>query len=218
MGKRPPGDVKPPAGPEAPEPPPLPTPSERSKAYKMRSKLRAGIVLLPTEQDWLDEYEARQRARGGPDVGASASERVIHVEERHAAVGTGEAATAAAAASAIAKEEGRRLDALIQQATAALTSGMNAMGRASELYASMAENMLADRMQDREEMRTLMQSVRAHYLARIDAEAEARQATNSEQDQLSQVLQLLQELRGVPRGPRVVPDGKTSAGGGGSNG
>jgi hypothetical protein len=212
MGKKPPGDVIPPAGPEPPAPPPPPGGSERSKAYKLRQMVKAGQVLLPSQEDWLREYEANQRARGGPDVGASASEKVIHVEERTAAVGTGDAATYAAGAAAMAKEEGKRLDALIAQSIAAATAGITSMQRACELHESMAATLLADRQQDREEMRTLMASIRTHYLARIDAEGAAAKAQQTAEgaDPLQQVLQLLGELRaGVQPGPRVVPGGKT---------
>jgi hypothetical protein len=217
MAKQPPGDVIPPAGPTPPAPPPPPGPSERTRAYKLRQKVKAGQILLPTEDDWLRDYEAAQRARGGPDVGASASERVVHVEERTAAVGTGDAAAAAATAGAMVREEGKRLDALIAQAIASSAAGVTAMQRACELHESMAATLLADRQQDREEMRTLMASIRTHYLARIDAEGAAAKATQQAEggDPLQQVLQLLGELRtGFPQGPRVVPGGKTGGGAG----
>lgn len=190
----------------------------RSKAYKLRAKVRGGGILLPSEEDWFRAYEKAQRARGAPDIGASASEKVIHVEERHAAIGTGDAAAHAAAAGAMVKEEGKRLDSLIAQSTAAMSAGMTAMQRACELHEAMAENMLADRQADREEMRTLMASIRTHYLARIDAEGAAQKAQQADGDPMGQVLQLMQELRGMgitPGGPRVVPGGKTGSGTGG---
>ena len=215
MPRKPPGDVIPPAaGPTPPAPPPPPGPADRTRAYKLRQKAKAGQVLLPSEDDWLRDYEAGQRARGA-DVGASASEKVIHVEERTAAVGTGDAAAAAAAAGAMVREEGKRLDALIAQSIAAATAGITSMQRACELHESMAATLLADRQQDREEMRTLMASIRTHYLARIDAEGAAAKAQQQQEgaDPLQQVLQLLGELRaGIPTGPRVVPGGKTGSG------
>lgn len=174
--------------------------------------MRGGITLLPSEEDWLRAYEAAKRAAGAPDVGASASEKIVHVEERHAAMGTGEAAAHAAAAGAMIREEGKRLDVLIAQATAAMSAGMTSMQRACELHQAMAENMLADRMQDREEMRTLMGSIRTHYLARIDAEGAAMKAQQPEGHELDQVLQLLQEIRVASGGShRVIPGGKNGA-------
>lgn len=216
MPKKPPGDVTPP-DPPAPPAPLQATSADRSKAYKLRAKLKGGLILLPSEEDWLRDYEAQLRAKGSPDFGASASEKVIHVEERHAAVGTGEAASHAAAAGAMVREEGKRLDALIAQATASMSAGMTAMQRACELHQAMAENMLADRMADRAEMRTLMGSIREHYLARVSAEgaaaAEAAKSAN-EGDPMTQILQMVQELRALSTGagPRVVPGGKTGAG------
>jgi hypothetical protein len=210
MPKKPPGDVTPP--PETA----VANSAERSKAYKLRAKLRGGITLLPSEEDWLRAYEAAKRASGAPDVGASASEKIVHVEERHAAMGTGEAASHAAAAGAMVREEGKRLDVLIAQATAAMSGGMTAMQRACELHQAMAENMLADRMADREEMRTLMASIRTHYLARIQAEGDAEKATQAGGNELDQVLQLLQEIRAAAGSGggshRVIPGGKTGSG------
>ncbi len=216
MPKKPPGDVTPPEPPAPPAPPQQATSADRSKAYKLRAKLKGGLILLPSEEDWLRDYEAQLRAKGAPDFGASASEKVIHVEERHAAVGTGEAASHAAAAGAMVREEGKRLDALIAQATASMSAGMTAMQRACELHQAMAENLLADRMADRAEMRTLMGSIREHYLARINAEgaaaAEAAKSAN-EGDPMTQILQMVQELRALSGGgPRVVPGGKTGGG------
>lgn len=212
MSKKPPGDVTPPAEPPVEQA----SQAERTRAYKLRAKLKAGMVLLPSEEDTLREYEARTRARGAPDFGASASERVVHVEERHAAVGSGDAAAHAAAAGAMVREEGKRLDALIAQSVTASNLGITAMQRACELYEAMASNMLADRQQDREEMRTLMASIRTHYLARIDAEGAAAKAGQQEGDPMSQILTMLQELRGMGlvggSGPRVVPGGKTGNG------
>lgn len=205
MPKKSTGDVSPPAETA------VATSADRSKAYKLRAKMRGGGTLLPSEEDWLRAYEAAKRAAGAPDVGASASEKIVHVEERHAAMGTGEAATHAAAAGAMIREEGKRLDVLIAQATAAMSAGMTSMQRACELHQAMAENMLADRMADREEMRTLMASIRTHYLARIDAEGAAAKAQQPEGNELEQVLQLLQEIRVASGSHRVIPGGKTGS-------
>lgn len=219
MAKKPPADVTPPAAPAAPTPPAGAVPaSDRTKASKLRAKLRAGVMLMPSEEDWLRAYEATLRAKGSPDFGASASEKITstHVEERHAAVGTGDAAAHAVVAGAMVREEGKRLDALIAQSIAATSAGMTAMQRACDLYGSMAENMLADRMADREEMRTLMASIRTHYLARIDAEGAAAKAAQQPDDPMAQVAAMVSQLREmIGTGPRVVPGGKTGSGSGG---
>lgn len=214
---KPPSNVTPPAPPS----PPNASTGDRSKAYKLRAKLAAGGILMPSEEEWLRDYEARRRAKGaaagGPDFGVAASEEVTHTEKRQIAMGTGDAAAHAVAAGAMVREEGKRLDTLIAQATAAMSAGMTAMQRACELHEAMAENILADRIADRAEMRTLMASIREHYLARISAEgaaaAEAAKSAN-EGDPMTQVLQMVQELRALSGGgPRVVPgSGKTGGG------
>lgn len=149
---------------------PTPTASERSKAYKLRAAQRRGVALDSVDQAWLDAYDERQR-NGGVDVGASATERLVHIEERAAAAGTGSAAETAAAA-ALAREEGRRIDYLTK-------AGMESLIHACTMYRNMADAMLA-RTQALEEVHlAMLDSVREQYLARTQAEIDAMQKDDS---------------------------------------
>lgn len=118
-------------------------------------------MVSPEEAAWLAAYEAG-RDGAGRDVGAS-SRRVVHVEE-HQAVGTGGAAEVAAAA-AMAREEGRRLDHILDRSITMLT-------RAIEAYERMTASLLKERQSDAETHRALLDSLRTHFLARAEAEAE----------------------------------------------
>ena len=111
-----------------------------------------------------------------------------YTEEEHAAVGTGDAAKAAVESfglAAMTREEGRRLDTIVGQ-------GMNALVRACELHEKMAAVLLRERMQDSAQNRALMESVRVHFLARTEAEADLQsQRAEAPKDQLSEIVAAL---------------------------
>lgn len=180
---------------------------DKSKAYRLRAKVAQGGVLQPEEAEWYAAYEdARKRSHS---MGASASKRTIHMEEEHMAVGTGVAAETAAAAS-LARAEGQRVDYLVR-------AGADSLIRACELHRAMAATML-DRMSQLETVHiALLDSVRAHYVARTEAEAALIRRDAEDEDGAGglpeqMVMELLQQLqrRGPPpprRGPppRVSP-------------
>src|SRR5215831_16276827 len=115
--------------------------ADRARAYRLRAKLRKGDALEPEDAGWLGDYEKRTGA-GDASFGASASERTIHVEEKRVAVGTGSAAEVAAAA-ALAREEGRRLDYLTKAAIDALVASAAQSREAAALYGLMVKDLLA---------------------------------------------------------------------------
>lgn len=137
-------------------------PGNRKKAYSLRAKQNKGQELRPEEIAWLDDYDRAQRM--GASHGASASERVVHIEERAAAVGTGTAAETAAAA-ALAREEGRRVDYLVH-------AGMDCLVKACQLHETMTRTMLERLAQLEDVHLAMLGSVREHYIARTEAEAE----------------------------------------------
>ena len=162
------------------------TPAEKAKAYRLRAKVQGGGVLQPEEAEWYAAYEdARKRAHS---MGASASKRTIHMEEEHMAVGTGVAAETAAAAS-LARAEGQRVDYLVR-------AGADSLIRACELHRAMAATML-DRMSQLETVHVaLLDSVRAHYVARTEAEAALiRRDAEAEDDEGKELL--FEMLRGA---------------------
>lgn len=163
-----------------------PAPKQRARAYRLRAKLRRGDALETEDATWLNDYEKGTRSDDGPDIGASASSRTIHVEEKRLAVGTGAAAETAAAA-AMAREEGRRLDFLTDSAAAALKAGTEALVAAAaqsraacEVYKGIVVE-LNSRTQTLEEVHlSMLDAVREQYLARTQAEVDALQKDGKE--------------------------------------
>jgi len=150
------------------------THAERSKANRIRLKVKQFQELTPDETAWIEAYEARTKgAAAAPDVGASqaATRKVSYVEEETAAssVGTGSAAETAAAAATgaalVVREEGKRLDSVLALA-------MNIMTRSVDTYEKMVKQMLSEREQDGKLQRSLLETVRIQYIARAEAEAE----------------------------------------------
>lgn len=147
-------------------------PGQRTKAHRLRSKLRDGKALDPVDQLWLAEYEEADRNRRStvngttPNIGASRKARTINlaIDEQAESVGTGEAAVTAASAALAAKEEGRRLDALTMHST-------DALKEACAVYRDMCL-MLKDQVELM--MNAVTESMvtsRTHYLARAEMEA-----------------------------------------------
>jgi hypothetical protein len=138
---------------------------------RLRARARVHAPMRPEDVAWLAEYEQRQSETGGngrPDVGASAasSKKISYTEEetKAAAYGTGGAAEMAAAA-AMSREEGRRLDSIVDR-------GINALVRAVETYEKVTNTLLAERKADAALHRTLLESVREHFIARTEAEVD----------------------------------------------
>jgi hypothetical protein len=91
---------------------------------------------------------------------------VSYTEEETAAAaeGTGDAAAIAAGAM-VARAEGERLDSILK-------IGVNALKEAVEAYKAMCGSLLAERQADAATHRVLLESLRAHFLDRAEAEAE----------------------------------------------
>lgn len=138
-------------------------PGHRTKASKIRTRIRAGAQVTPEEAAWLADYEEEQRRP--KDVGGSRSERIINIEERSEAVGTGAAAEVAAAA-AMTREEGRRLDYLLQ-------GSVNALMKAVETYKSVTETLLERTLAMEEVHMGMLGTIREQYIARTQAEVDA---------------------------------------------
>lgn len=112
-------------------------PAERSRAYRINKAIREKQEVPEDDLAWLTEYK-KQRAKS-----ASRTRKVSYSEETAEAVGTGDAAYAAAlAAPQLAKEEGRRIDALIREATNATASMAKMATGAFELMMKMSTAIL----------------------------------------------------------------------------
>lgn len=151
-----------------------PTPSDRVKATKLRTKIRVGHELAPADAEWLNNYETERDAVKEQSKGASRAHKVSYTEESAEAVGTGSAAEVAALA-AVAREEGRQLDKVVSVA-------LNALTAACDLHRKMSEALLARAVEDGKTMRELMISVRTHYLDAAELEADAIRKSAEEKD------------------------------------
>lgn len=165
---------------------PTPPASDRAKAMIIRKKVRAKQPVSPEDAIWLADYEANQKQKDQYGRSASKSRKVSYTEEETAAAaeGTGSAAEAAALA-AVTREEGRRLDSIIDR-------GINALQRACDAWEKMTAALLKERQADAVTHRALLESLRSHFLARAEAEADlikAEAAHHAEKDDGSNPLE-----------------------------
>lgn len=100
---------------------------DAAKAFRLRKLRSAGKALKPIDALWLADFEEEQqrdpkRRTKTKSWGASAAGKRVRLEiDEHAeSVGTGTAASEAATAALMVKEEGRRLDTLTVNAVGAL--------------------------------------------------------------------------------------------------
>lgn len=152
-----------------------PTTGQRNKASRLRQDVKNNEPVSPDDLAWLLDYERKEQerihkiedaaARAGVK-GASRRRKVTHVEEEEERAGTGDAAIAAVAAAAETREEGRRLDTLIGL-------GHQALLGAVEAYKSMTAQVLERNHQLERAQIRMMDTVRLHFLARVDAEGQA---------------------------------------------
>ena len=153
-----------------------PPQSARTKASRIRKALAKGEAN-EIDQLWLAHYD--EQTNGSGNYGASASKKQTHktetVIEEAAAVGTGSAAVAAAGLALAAKEEGRRLDSLTVSSIAALKE---AVGVYKEITLSLRDQLV----EYRKAHTGMMETMTAHYLARVEAEAELMQKEKADDD------------------------------------
>lgn len=185
--------------------------ADRQKATKLRVRAKAGVITA-VESAWLREYDrARDDSKKLPesprDTGrsASATKRISYTEEETAAAaeGTGTAAEVAAAGMVV-REEGRRLDSIIDR-------GINALVEANKMHQAMNAALLAERQADAVIQRQLLESVRTHFLARTEAEAELERRGQVDVDDVDDIGklagQLLPHLLGAMSGAKKPPVG-----------
>ncbi len=134
-------------------------PKARVRAAKLRARARAGLPLSTDEATELHDYESA-RSMGASKSG---SRRVSYTEEEESAqsVGTGSAAEMAAA-GAMVREEGRRLDSI-------LTVGISALQRSNDVYFQMVQALLKRTENFETSQIKMMTAMREHYLGRIEA-------------------------------------------------
>jgi hypothetical protein len=164
------------------------TPANRARAHKLRLQMRANMGLDEADSTWLAGYEEQRAATSeGISRGASRGRKVSYTEEEHEAAGEVDAA-AAAAAGAMVREEGRRLDSMIGVS-------MTAMQKAFDMSMKMCQ-MMSDRNRELETAHvSMMEAYRSHFLGRVEAEAELevmkRTAEEGDKDSLSSLAEML---------------------------
>ena len=151
----------------------MPGTPESNRAMRLRAKIQRAQAVSQADMAWLQTYEATRKNNGNgtpgnPSTGRSAakSRKVSYTEEESqaAAEGTGDAAAIAAGAM-VARAEGERLDSILK-------IGVSALEKACEAYRSMCESLLAERQADAATHWASLESLRAHFLDRAEAEAE----------------------------------------------
>lgn len=146
------------------------SPADRTRAYRIRRALKKDPDEVPPDDvEWLRAYEAAQTSKG-----ASRTHKVSYTEESAEAAGTGDAAALAAAMAApqLAKEEGRRLDNLIQAATQATMMANKATQAAYDMVLKMGAQLLERNGQLEHVHLGMLEAIREGHLARTNAEAE----------------------------------------------
>jgi hypothetical protein len=197
------------AQPPSKVPPSSNSSAARMKAVRIRAKVKVGSAVSPEDAAWFADYErAREKVR---DAGASAkrSHKVSYSEESEeaASVGTGAAAETAAAAAMV-REEGRRLDSIVDR-------GFLAMQKACEFHERMSEALLNRAIEDGKTHRRLLEAVRVNALARVRAEVAARGA--EDEDDIVKLAKELAPILGPMFGMKAQAD-DGDGGGYGRNG
>lgn len=175
-----------------------PSTGQRNRAARLRHAVDQHETVTPDDLAWLLDYEQKQQARmdkirnAATSAGGTKKRKVMHVEEEEERVGIGDAAIAAAAAAAESREEGRRLDTL-------LSLGHQAMLGAVDAYKSMAAQLLQRNHELERAHVRMMETIRVHFLARVEAEGEAEQLARDieakpEDEKKDAISQMAEEL------------------------
>jgi hypothetical protein len=134
--------------------------------------VRSGGELDQADAEWLAVYNAEHPERSARAL--VATERIEEREVRETeATSAGPSPTEALALQMASREEGRRLDALLRQATDSSSQAMRALVDACDLHRKMAASLLADNQALHATVIAMLETVREHGIARASAEAGA---------------------------------------------
>lgn len=122
-------------------PPPTPTGSaaDRNRAYRIGKTIKEGGTPTAEDLEWYTDYNKAKQTRT-----AQRSKKVTFTSEEQESAAQGDPATMAAilAAPQLAKEEGRRIDSLIREATNATTNANKMTIMACEMVMKFAVAIL----------------------------------------------------------------------------
>ena len=190
-------------------------PADRVRASKIRARLKEDDDEVPDDdRAWFDNYEQAKRGhktkaeifdRPDPTIDASASERITYTEERSAAQGNH---VHPAAYEGMVRAEGLRADTLLRIVADALV-------RVNDQYANMNAHLLARTTAIEEAHVAMLESVREHFIARTEAEAEnirmrhMIESSNGEGEgsELGQLLAYVMEAKAQKDAAEATPEG-----------
>jgi hypothetical protein len=172
---------------------------DAAKAYRLRKKKDQ---LGPIDRLWLADYDEKQekeKASRSKNRGRSASARTVKYEMEEAAASEGEGNAAAVAAGAlVAREEGRRLDALT----------INALDGYKQLVADQRAFIMEIRRNERVAQHrvaqyeathvAMLEGVREHFAARTEAEMALVQQQDEGDPAKDMLLMLIAKKMGIP--------------------
>ena len=171
--------------------------SDRNRAYRIAKGIKEGTSVPPEDLEWYAEYTKAKQTRA-----ASRSKRVTFTSEEQESAATGDAA-AALAAPLLAREEGRRIDSLIREATNA-TSNANKMTLAAcELVMKFAISAFARNGELEKNNVAMLDTFRKSHIELTHAHAAlVRQSAEIEADDI--VRQADDAARSDDEGPDMV--------------
>lgn len=180
--------------------------ADRVKAYRLRKKAEAGEELSTDEQAFLDSYPAGRSA--------ASSRKVVHIEEEHDAAAEGDHRLPEEYAKVV-TAEGLRADTLLRIV-------VDATFRQNEMYMQMVEHLLDRTTRIEEAHVSMLEAVREHYLARVDAEAQAQLVSEvaGDDNELASMLKFMLDAKAnrdsqpKPKRKRKRRLGATAPGGG----
>lgn len=152
-------------------------PAERVRASRIKAAIDKGQPIEPTELEWYEKEYL-------PSVNRRFTERISHTEERDIAEGD---AANVDPAWMIAREEGRRIDYLMG---IAIKTAMDC----NSMFQQMALQNMQQNMVNQQAINELLVSVREHFLARTEIEAQMMQMGQSEIGQLMEALPMLMQM------------------------
>jgi len=135
------------------------------RASRLRKRVTQGEELEEDDAAWFESYESAKGKQGRPPINASASEKITYTEERSAAQGDHPHPIAY---EGMVRAEGLRADTLLRIVADALI-------RVNDQYATMNAHLLQRTTAIEEAHVAMLHEVREHFLARVNAEAEAIQ-------------------------------------------
>jgi hypothetical protein len=148
--------------------------AHKQRAYRIRKMVENGTPVSTEDAEFFAQYEDAIRRKAEEklgDFGASKNRKVSYTEEETQAVGMGDAAMVAASAAAT-REEGKRLDNLMDRAITAMEKGNGFMEKACVMFSKMTEHCLAQSKTMMDTHIQILDSLREHHIARTQAESE----------------------------------------------